>query len=117
VLIRKEQMDAFQRAADCSYEMRLVHFLQSQFPDAAHEAEASLVEGIRGQIAKARGYGLLTEQQIATYVTSAWLLGGDFDQEFLAANEMLGSNVPPDDKSDWLERFSEELFHRLEQRI
>ena len=117
MVIRKEQMDAFQRAAERSYEMRLVHFLQSQFPDAAHEDEASLLEGIRGQIAKARGYGLLTEQQIAAYITSAWLLGGDFDLEFPAAKQMLRSNVTPDDKSDWLEQFTEELFDRLEQRI
>jgi hypothetical protein len=117
VLIRKEQMNAFQQATDSIYEMRLFHFLQNQFPDAAREAEVSLVEGIKAQIAKARGYGLLTERQIAVYITSAWLMGGDFDQEFPAAREMLRSNVTPDDKSDWLERFTEELFDRLEQRI
>lgn len=117
MLIRKEQLDAFQRAADHDYEMRLVRFVQDQFPDAAHEPEASLAEGIREQIAKARSYGLLTEAQIATYITSAWLLGGDFDREFPAARQMLRSDAPTDEKSDWLERFTKDLFEQLEQRF
>ena len=114
--IRKGQMDAFEQAANRDYEMRLVRFLQSQFPDAAREREASLVDGVRPQIANARRYGLLTEQQIATYVTSAWLLGSDFDGEFPAAREMLISGAPADEKSDWLARFTKALFEQLEQR-
>jgi hypothetical protein len=117
LLIRKEQIDALQRATDRNYEIRLVYFLRNQFPDAELKTEASLVDGIGPQIVKARGYGLITEQQIAVYVTSAWLLGGDFDNAFPAAKEMLNSSVMADHKSDWLEHFTEKLFERLGQRI
>jgi len=117
VLIRKEQLDAFQRAANRDYEMRLVRFLQDRFRDAAQAPKASLIEGVRAQIANARSYGLLTERQIATYIASAWLLGGDFDREFPAARQMLGSDAPMDEKSDWLEQFTKDVFDRLEQRI
>jgi hypothetical protein len=116
VQIRKEQIDAFRLAAEHDYEIRLVRFLQGRFPDAAREPEATLLEGVRPQIANARGYGLITEQQIATYVTAAWLLGADFDREFPAAQQMLVSGAPADENSDWLARFTKELFKTLEQR-
>jgi hypothetical protein len=115
VQIRKEQMDAFRLAAEHDFKIRLVRFLQGRFPDAAREPEASLVEALGPQIAKARGYGLITEQQIATYVTAGWLLGGDFDLEFPAAKQMLDLNIKADEKSDWLARFTKELFQQLER--
>jgi len=109
-------MDAFRRAAEHDYEIRLVRFLQGRFPDAAREPEPSMVEGVRAQVASARGYGLITEQQIATYVTAAWLLGDDFDREFPAAAELLSSTAKAEEKSDWLAQFTKKLFQQLERK-
>lgn len=113
--IRKEQMDAFQQAAERSYRIRLVHFLRQQFPDAAECEETSLTQEVGEQVLKARSYGFLTERQIANYVISAWLLGRDFDTEFPVVQQMLGSELPPDEKSGSLEQFTTELFHQLER--
>jgi hypothetical protein len=116
VRIRKEILASFQRAMNREFEMRLVRFLQGAFPNATSEVDTTLAEGIREQLAKARGYGLLTEQQIATYVTSAWLLGTDFDRQFPAVQEVLASHAPPNDKGDWLERFTKDLFEQMGRR-
>lgn len=112
--IRWEQMQAFKAAAEHSYETRLVRFLQDQFSDAAQESSDSLLEGVKAQIAAARRYGFVTEEETAVYVTSAWLLGGEFDHDFPAAQEMLSSDAPPAVKADWLAEFTRELFGRLE---
>lgn len=117
VLIRNEQMDAFRRASDRVYEMRLLRFLKHQFPDAAQAPDGPLLSEIREQIANARAYGIVTERQIATYITSAWLLGGDFDGEFPAAQTMLNSEASGKAKSEWLEQFTKGLFAQLGRRI
>ena len=114
ILIRKEIMDALGQSAWTDFARRLVAFLQGQFPDAAEQPRESLVKGVRGQIAAARGYGMVTEQDIAIYVTSAWLLGGEFDREFPAVAEMMASEAPPETKAEWLEEFTNEVFEGLE---
>jgi hypothetical protein len=113
VQIRKGQIKALQEDAEYVYKMRLVRFLQDQFPDAAECNQATLIVGVGEQIGKARTYGFLTERQIATYVMSAWLLGDDFDREFLAVQQMLGLNLTPAEKSTWLERFTKDIFDQL----
>ncbi|KHD11469.1 hypothetical protein PN36_29115 [Candidatus Thiomargarita nelsonii] len=71
---------------------------------------------IHEQVSKARSYGLETERQIANYVTTAWLLGQQFDTEFPAAQEMLNSsNYSHDEKSLWLEQWTEQIFATLEE--
>jgi hypothetical protein len=114
VQIRKEQIHSFRQASEQDYEVRLVHFLKGRFPDAARAPEATLIEGIRPQVTNARSYGLITEQQIAIYVTAAWLLGADFNSEYPAALQVLISGAPADEKSDWLARFTKQLFDTLE---
>lgn len=111
--IRKQQMHALQRQQGIAYELRLARFLREQFPDAARESEAALIDGIRTLVANARRYGLASEQQIAIYVVSGWLLGDRFDEEFPAAKQILGADMPAEEKSQLLERFTEELFDTL----
>lgn len=113
--IRKEQIETLQKGVERVYKMRLVRFLQDQFPDAAECNHATLAEGTGEQIAKARTHGFLTEWQIATYVMSAWLLGGDFDREFPAVEQMLGLNLTPAEKSNWLEQFTKDIFDQLKR--
>lgn len=71
---------------------------------------------MRAQAGRAEAYGLVTERQAAAYVTCAWLLGPDFDAEFPAAREMLGSHEhSPDEKAEWLGEWTEAMFAALEQ--
>ncbi|PYP91717.1 MAG: hypothetical protein DMG65_06635 [Candidatus Angelobacter sp. Gp1-AA117] len=115
--VRKEQTETLQQAADRDYAMRLLYFLQDQFPDAAEHEQATLREGIRGQIAKARSYGFLTERQIAAYVISAWLLGEDFDHEFPAVQQILRPGLTPVEKSTQLEQFTRDIFDQLKRSV
>ena len=92
----------------------MVRFLRTQFPNAARHAEAALIEGVGAQISNARGYGFRTEQQIATYVTTAWALGARFDHDFPAVVEVLRSRSSLREKAAWLQRFTKETFRQLE---
>ena len=114
--IYRAQMESFQDAAECDYCARMASFLSDQFADTLPQSNPALLEGVAEQIAGARTYGLLTEQDIGIYVTVAWLLGGDFDRAFPAVQETLSSPIEPELKSQWLEEFATELLARLEDR-
>jgi len=112
--IRKQQFDVLNQQQEADYELRLTRFLRMQFADAAAEPVEKLRPEVAGQIAKARRYGLLTEQEVASYVISAWLLGQDFDKEFPAAQEVLTAPVSGNVKACFLEQWTQELFEKLE---
>ena len=89
MVIRSQQIHKLERYLQAQYENRLVRFLYDEFPEAGAEPEEDLRTEVGRQIARAREYGLETEQQIASYLVAAWLLGSDFDLEFEGANEIL----------------------------
>lgn len=111
--IRKEQVTFLDEQGGKSYELRLTRFLRQQFPDAAEESEERLRPDVAVQIERAQGYGLLTEQEVATYVISAWLLGKSFDRDFPAATEVLTSSVPSGMKAHFLEHWTRQMFEEL----
>lgn len=113
--IRKEQMEAFEQVELTKFETRIADFLQTQFPDAKEIPLKDLMPVIHEQVACAHSYGLETEQQIVNYVTTAWLLGQEFDREFPAAQEKLSSNkYSADDKSEWLVLWTKKMFTSLD---
>lgn len=114
--IREDQLRALAAPQAERFEARLADFLREQFPEAAEEPPDELRAAVRAQAEKAEAYGLLTERQAAAYVACAWLLGPDFDTEFPAAVEVLGSpERSPDEKADWLGEWTEAMFAALEQ--
>jgi hypothetical protein len=116
IVFRKEQLDSLSRNQENRFVDRLVAFLQEQFPDAAAEPVHELRPGVEDQTRKAAKYGLELEQEQAVYVTSAWLLGADFDAHFPAAQHMLESpDYTPEQKSDWLEAWTVKMFEELEK--
>jgi hypothetical protein len=117
ITFRKDQLDALSRNQEKRFVDRLVAFLQQQFPDAAAEPANKLRPGVEEQTRKAGKYGLELEQEQAVYVTSAWLLGADFDTRFPAAAEVLPSpQLSGEEKRAWLEEWTQEMFNRLEQK-
>jgi len=115
VQIRKEQMQAFSKASLGRLEERVADFLQREFPDARALLRAELLPVIHEQVKQARSYCLETEHQISIYVTTAWLLGQDFNVEFPTAHEKLSSTEnTPDEKSEWLSSWTEEMFTHLD---
>ncbi len=114
--IRKEQMDSFEQAELTKFAARIADFLQSEFPEAKEIPVKELRTVVYEQVTRARTYGLETEQQIANYVTTAWLLGQEFDTEFPAAQETLKSDkYSADDKSYWLVLWTKERFATLDR--
>ena len=114
--ISKEQMDAFSKEAMVEFEEKIADLLQDEFPDARETSLEELKPAIHEQVNKAKTYGLETEQQIANYVTTAWLLGEQFDTEFPAAKEKLTSSEDTaDDKISWVVQWTKDMFEALEE--
>lgn len=112
--IRTPQVAGLSDAGSAGFESRLAAFLNDKYPESKSIPEAQFREGIRGEITKARSYGLETEQQIATYVHSSWVLGRDFDSRFPAAAEKLPSPAySPEQKAGWLAAWTKALFESL----
>lgn len=116
MIIRRSQFDAFQRSVEETFEARLTSFMREQFPETAGAGEAQFRDEIRAQINASRSYGLETEQQIATYVVSAWGLGTDFNKRFPAAEQVLTSAfLSAEEKTKWLDGWTRVLFDSLEE--
>lgn len=114
--IRSEHMDAQSKAVREGFEDRLVEFLRGEFPEAKDEPDNELRAAVHALVDKSVGYGLQAEQHAAVYLTTAWLLGKEFDTEFPAAQEILTSNkMGPDEKSERLAKLTERLFVALEE--
>ena len=116
MILRKTQVAFLDQQQSSSFERRLIAFLQQEFEGAAREPAAALQPELAVQISNARKYDLLTEQSIASYVVTAWLLGPDFDVAFPAANEVLTAQIPGEMKAAFLEAWTTELFETLEAK-
>lgn len=116
MLIRNDQLDEMAVPGIALFIEHAVEFLYENFPESLDEDPEELTETVGDLIEKAESYGLVTEQQVMTYITSAWLLGLDFDEEFPAANETLASkDLTPDEKAEWLAKWTEKIFAALEE--
>lgn len=114
--IRREHRDAQSKAVHEGFEDRLVAFLRDQFPEAKSEPDDGLRRAVRGQVERALGYGLTAERHAAIYLTTAWMLGQKFDEEFPGAREILTSELhAPAEKADRLAKWTERLFVALEE--
>jgi hypothetical protein len=114
--LRPAQMRAFSRASEERFADRLVNFLQAQFPDALSEPRGQLKAAIVDQVARARGHGFTTEAQLAIYVTTAWVLGPEFDTRMPPMEEALANPLStPQDKVAFLELWTKKLFRTLEE--
>lgn len=115
--IRSEQIETFSSHQAREFKERLAEYLRKEFPEAEEIPDDEFMLTIHQQMQKAESYGLTTEQQIASYVTCAWLLGLGFDKDFPAAQEMLTSeHHSPEHKRTWLAEWTEEIFRALETK-
>ena len=98
-----------------SFETRLVHFLHETFPDSLDMLEGELEDAVAGLVEKARSYRMNDEASIAVYVTTAYLLGVQFDTQFPAAAKILNDHsYGAAEKAELLESWTKELFQALE---
>ena len=112
--IRDEMLRVFADHQDRAFEQRVVDAMQRDFPEAAEMDGAELLYAVRTQVRNASKYGLIIEGDVASYAVSAFLLGEDFDVKFPAAQQRLRSpSYTAEEKSDWLRRWTSELFRVL----
>lgn len=106
---------AFQDGAEQEYLLRLGAFLREAVPSLADEPPSTLLPQLRQIISQSRGYGLESEQAIASYAVTAGLLGLDFDSRFPGAGQILHSGESEGRKAELLEGFAVRLFEALER--
>ncbi|MDA1015135.1 MAG: hypothetical protein O3A00_11870 [Planctomycetota bacterium] len=92
---------------------RIAVLLSQRFEDAAAMAHQNLRDEIRQLFPQAKHYELESERSLATFATSAWLFGRNFDVEFPEANAILKRNESCDDKVNALREWAETQFSNL----
>jgi hypothetical protein len=110
--LRPEHLKAI---SEEDFTIRVAIFLRDTFPDAEDVARDELVRTVGEQVHRAMRYGFSAEQDIATYVITAWLLGEDFDTEFPAAGQILTSTDGAEARAAALEEWTKILFAALEE--
>ncbi len=115
LILSEQQLAALNAESEKLYLDRLLALLGECFPDAAEVPAAELRQAVGEEIEKARGYGLLHEDEIAVYVVTAWQLGRDFDRFFPAATLVLESeDYSGPEKRDWLQEWTLVMFKELQ---
>ena len=114
--LRKEQIEALDKESSDNFLERIYDFLNEEFNDIKNENKKELMIKLEKLKDKGLSYNLITEQQIIIFIITAWLLGENFDTDFPKANAVLLSpDYSPDDKTEWLTKWTESLFKALEE--
>ena len=112
--ILREQIETLNSLDQERFVDKLFEYLRRHVPDAGQGKEEVLRQALSEEIEKARMYDLVTEQEVATFVMTSWLLGRDFVDRFPAAKTVLNSPAySADEKADWLSRWTREMFGAL----
>jgi hypothetical protein len=96
-------MSAFQDDSEARYVLSLVKFLQDEVPGAAGDDAGYLVNFVKSMVKRAEGYELTTRRDVAVYVTTAYMLGEDFEEHFHVAKEILTASLPGCEKASRLQ--------------
>jgi hypothetical protein len=102
--IGERQLTAFREDAERRYVSSVVTFLKDNVPEAADDKPEALNAFVTAMVDKAKGYGLGTKRETAIYVTTAYLLGENFEDHFEVAQKVLKSSLPSLDKAEWLQQ-------------
>jgi|SRR5882672_8857304 len=114
--ISRETEIALEGSRISQFEGELAKFIRSRFSEEEERALDDTLKSVVEQVAHARRYGLDTEQSIATYAVTAWIMGLNFDSDFLDARQVLASPFSPEEKADWLEIWAPAVLERLSRR-
>lgn len=110
--LSQEQLD---HLGGQSYAERMRRYLNEQFPESNEVPSQELETTILELTERASGYKLILETDVAAFITSAWLLGLDFDQQIPVIKETLEDRDKLSiEKSEFLWQFMEDAFSILE---
>lgn len=102
LVIRKTQMEALKKAADVSFEEKILIHLNQFFPDAFAAMESSgALQMIRHGIRSAKHHGFKSERNVCKYIDVMVVFGPHFDQspKFPWAAKILSDNNITDNKA------------------
>jgi len=110
--IGKQQLHAI---GDLLYAGRMRQYLNKQFPESAQMDARELEQIILRLTHRAANYKLILEIHVAPFIVASWIMGIGFDQNFLAAKEVLEDlDMDSEKKSEWLWQFLDETITMLE---
>lgn len=108
IRVRPEQNQAFADDLARRFPQRVADFLREWFPDAEAMPQAALAREVEALLARARSWGLVTEEQLVVFVVTAWSTSKTFDVDSKEANFYLSApQLGPDDKARWLRGYAE----------
>lgn len=111
--LRPEQLSALSSQVDAGFTQRMASFLRTEFQDASASCSDELDRFVRQAILRAKSFGLLAEDHVATYVITAWLLGPDFVEAYPPAASMLkNASCSPNTKAEWLAHWTVGLYEQ-----
>ncbi|HTP32958.1 MAG TPA: hypothetical protein VMJ75_12350 [Candidatus Acidoferrales bacterium] len=112
LVIRDAQMEALAQSLRDAFEKRARAHLRDLFPeDCAELSEGPLGDRIRESIARAQSYGLMSEDELLTFLEQVFILGPDFDNQYAWAREVLTHDrMGPATKAELLTRLTDQYL-------
>jgi hypothetical protein len=102
IKIRSEQLLAFEEGVKTRYIRSLAEFIKTTVPEASGDSPEDLIRFVEGMVKRAQSYGMKSHRDAAIYVTTAYLLGENFEKHFRIAEQVLNSALPAAVKAQWL---------------
>jgi hypothetical protein len=97
------------------YASRMRQFMNEQFPATKEIEDQDLERIIMDLTDRAAGYKLILETHVAPYIVASWIMGIGFEDNFLAAKEVLEDlDMDSGEKANWLWQFLEQTIGILE---
>lgn len=97
------------------YASRMRQFMNEQFPATREIEDQELERIIMDLTDRAAGYKLILETHVAPYIVASWIMGIGFEDNFLAAKEVLEDlDMDSGEKANWLWQFLEQTIGILE---
>jgi hypothetical protein len=97
------------------YASRMRQFMNEQFPATKEIEDQELERIIMNLTDRAAGYKLILETHVAPYIVASWIMGIGFEDNFLAAKEVLEDlDMDSGEKANWLWQFLEQTIGILE---
>ncbi len=94
---------------------QMVALVHETFPESKSEPAAERYRGIRGVMQKAVAYGIDNETDLATYVLTSYILGGDFDEAVAEVGAFLRSpRYTSRQKAAQMESWAQQAVEALE---
>lgn len=113
VIIRPEQLEAFQPAAEVAFERRVAEYLRENhaeefviIPSGEHQVQdlddETLLRMVRAGVERARSYGMAGESAITAFIILMFTVAPNFDEHPLIRRTLIDVRDEPDQKIDKL---------------